>query len=111
MTRISEMVKQELGEIIKRDLKDPRIPDLVSVVDVEVTRDLKLARVSISVYGTDEQKNNAIQGLKSAAGYVRKEIAHRLKLRATPEIQFTLDNSIERGVYLTKLIDKTVNEP
>lgn len=110
ITKISEAVRQEMSQIIKNELKDPRIPELVSVVKVEVTKDLKFAKAFISVYGTDEEKQNAILGLKSAAGFVRKEIGHRLNLRYTPEIHFELDDSIERGVYLTHLIDKTIND-
>jgi ribosome-binding factor A len=110
ITRISEAVKQEMSDIIKKELKDPRIPEFVSVVSVDVTKDLKYAKIYVSVYGTDEEKQNAINGLKSAAGFVRKEIGHRLNLRYTPEIHFELDDSIERGVYLTGLIDKTVKE-
>jgi ribosome-binding factor A len=110
ITRISEAVKQEMSNIIKQELKDPRIPEFVSVVSVDVTKDLKYAKVFVSVYGTDEEKQNAILGLKSASGYVRKEIGQRLNLRYTPEVHFELDNSIERGIYLTHLIDKTVKE-
>ena len=110
IVRISEEYKKELSQIIREDIKDPRLPALLSVISVNVTKDLKYAKAFISVYGSDEEKQNAIKGLKSAAGYIRKEIGHRLNLRNTPEIQFELDNSIEKGVYLTALINKTTKE-
>lgn len=110
ITKISEAVKQEMSLIIKMELKDPRIPEFVSVVSADVTKDLKYAKVYVSVYGTEEEKQGAIEGLKNASGFVRKEIGSRLNLRNTPEIIFELDNSIERGAYLTDLIDKTVGK-
>lgn len=110
INKISEAVKQELSQIIRAELKDPRIPSLTTVVSVDVTKDLKYAKINISVYGTDEEKQNAIKGLKSAAGFIRREIGNRLNLRYTPEMHFELDNSIERGVYLTELINKTIKE-
>jgi ribosome-binding factor A len=106
--RISEEMKKEVSAIIQNELKDPRLPKMISVTAAEVTRDLRYAKVFISVLGNEEDKKNAIAGLKSAAGFIRREIGQRLKLRYTPEILFELDNSIERGVYLNKLIDKTL---
>lgn len=110
IVRISEAYKQELSKIIREEIKDPRIPVMTTVISVDVTKDLKYAKASISVYGTEEEKVNAIKGLKSAAGFIRKEIGHRLNLRNTPEIQFSIDNSIEKGVYLTALINKTTKQ-
>lgn len=108
--RISEEVKREVSAIIRDDLKDPRLPPLISITSVDVTRDLRYARVYVSIMGNDEEKKNAIMGLKSAAGFIRREIGHRIQLRYTPEFLFELDNSIERGAYLTKLINDTVKE-
>lgn len=106
--RISEQVKKEVSEIIQNELKDPRLPKMVSVTEAEVTRDLRYAKVYVSVLGTEADKKNALQALKNAAGFVRREIGQRLQLRYTPEIMFELDNSIERGVYITKLIKDTL---
>lgn len=108
ISRISEEIKKEISSIIQNELKDPRLPDLISVVSVNVTKDLRYAKVYISVFGGNEQKENAIEGLKSAAGFIRKEIGHRMKLRYTPEIHFELDNSIEHGAYINKLIKETM---
>lgn len=108
INRISEEIKREISSIIQNELKDPRLPELISVVSVNVTKDLRYAKVYISVFGGKEQKENAIEGLKSAAGFIRKEIGHRMKLRYTPEIQFELDTSIEHGAYINKLINDTM---
>lgn len=101
--RISEEIKKELSEII-RELKDPRIPEMTSVVLVDVTRDLRYAKAYISVMGDKEQQNNAIAGLKSAAGFIRKEVGKRVQLRYIPEFTFILDESIEHGAHIAKLL-------
>ena len=106
--RISEEIKKEISDIIRNNIKDPRVPELLSVISVNVSKDLRYAKVYVSVFGNDEEKKNAIEGLKSAVGYIRREIGHRMEIRYTPEIQFEIDDSIERGVYITKLIDETV---
>jgi ribosome-binding factor A len=108
INRISEEVKKEISNIIQNELKDPRLPKLVSVISANVTKDLRYAKIYVSVLGTAEEKNNAISALKSSAGFIRREIGHRMQLRYTPEMQFELDNSIEHGVYLSKLINETV---
>lgn len=101
--RVSEEVKRELAGII-RELKDPRIPEFVSVVSVKVTKDFKFAKAYISVMGTEEQKQDAIRGLNSAGGFIRREIGRQLQLRYTPEFSFVLDNSIEYGAHISKVL-------
>ena len=103
-SRIDEEVKRELGAII-RELKDPRVSGVISVVAVNVTKDLRFAKAYISVLGSDEQKTAAIEGIRSAGGFIRKEIGHRLNLRHTPEFSFVLDNSIEHGAHISEIID------
>jgi len=88
-------------------LKDPRLSKLISITEVNVTKDLRYAKVYVSVMGSEEEKANSLEGLKSAAGFIRREIGRRVQLRYTPEIHFELDNSIERGAYITKLINET----
>jgi len=110
INRISEEMKKIISGIILTELKDPRLPQLVSVTSVDVTKDLKYAKVYVSVLGSDEDKKNAINGLKSAAGYIRREVGHRMKIRYTPEIIFELDSSIEHGDYISRLINKTMKE-
>lgn len=106
--RISEEIKKELSNLIQNELKDPRLSKLVSVLHVNVTKDLRYAKVFISVMGSDEEKRSTLEGLKNASGFIRREIGHRIQLRYTPEIHFELDNSIEHGAYITKLINETV---
>ncbi len=104
INKINEEVKRELSSVI-RELKDTRIPVMTSVVAVNVTPDLRWAKAYISVFGSDEEQKSAIEGLKSASGFIRREIGHRLKLRYTPEFDFELDHSIEHGAYINKLIN------
>jgi ribosome-binding factor A len=105
-TRINGEVQKELSTLINREIKDPRINPMTSVVSVEVAPDLKTARVYISVLGDDESKKSTLLGLKSAASYMRGQLAKSLNLRNTPELTFILDNSIEYGVNMSKLINE-----
>lgn len=102
--RINMEVQRELGTLI-RELKDPRIAVMTTVVAVEVATDLKTAKVFISVLGDDEAKAETMEGLKSAKGFLRKELAHTINLRNTPELEFVYDESIEYGMKLSKMID------
>lgn len=108
--RISEEMKKEISSVIQNELKDPRLPQMISVISADVTRDLRYAKIHISVLGSEDDKKNALQGLKSAAGFIRREIGHRMQLRYTPEILFELDDSIERGAYISKLINDTMKD-
>lgn len=110
INRISEEVKRELSDIIMHDLKDPRITGMISIVNLKVTKDLRYAKVYISIYGSDEDKKNAIDGLRNAAGFLRKEIGRRVQLRYTPELIFEMDDSIEQGIYISNLIEKLNKE-
>ena len=104
-TRVNGEVQRELSNIILTEIKDPRIHTMTSVVKVEVTPDLKMCKAYISVLGTDEQKKDTIDGLKSAQGFIKNRIAKVINLRNTPEIKFILDESIEYGVNMSKMID------
>ena len=97
-------VQRELSNII-RELKDPRVGIMTSVTAVEVTPDLKYCKAYISVLGDDETKAETLAGLKSAAGFIRRELARTVNLRNTPEIKFIMDESIEYGMRMSKLID------
>ncbi len=110
-TRINGEVQRELSEIIRGEIKDPRVAKaMVSVVSVEVTPDLKYCKAYISVFGSTEAAAEAVEGLESAVGYIRRELAHRINLRNTPEIRFILDQSIEHGVHMSKLIEQVAKE-
>ena len=104
-TRINGEVQKELSKIIREEIKDPRIHPMTSVMAVEVAPDLKTCKAFISVLGNEEAKQSTIKGLKNAEGYIRRELARTLNLRNPPEIRFILDESIEYGVNMSKLID------
>ncbi len=104
-TRINGEVLRELSSIIQGEIKDPRINPLTSVVSVEVAPDLKSCKAYISVLGDEKSQQDTITGLKSAEGYIRRKLAQNINLRNTPEIRFILDQSIEYGVNMSKLID------
>ena len=104
-TRINGEVQRELSNIIRGEIKDPRIHSMTSVVAVEVSPDLKSCKAYISVLGDEEARKETLAGLKSAMGYIRTRLAKSINLRNTPEITFVLDQSIEYGVNMAKLID------
>ena len=105
-TRINGEVQRELSNIIHNEIKDPRIHPMTSVVTVEVAPDIKTCKAYISVLGDEKAQQDTIAGLKSAEGYIRRELAHTVNLRNTPEIRFILDQSIEYGVRMSRLIDE-----
>ena len=104
-TRVNTEVMHELSNILRGGIKDPRVAEFTSVVAVEVAPDLKTCKAYISVLGDEKAQADTIRGLQRAAGYIRRELAHSLNLRNTPEIRFVLDQSIEYGVAMSKKID------
>ena len=105
-TRINGEVRRELSAIIQNEIKDPRIHPMTSVVEVEVAPDLKSAKAYISVLGDEQAQRDTLEGLRSAEGYIRRALARTVNLRNTPEIRFIMDQSIEYGVHMSKLIDE-----
>lgn len=108
--RINSEVLKELSQIISFEVKDPRINPFTSIMDVYVAPDLKTCKVYFSVMGTKEEKENTLAGLNSAKGMIRSLLAKRINLRNTPELTFVLDESLEKGMEMMKLIDE-VNAP
>lgn len=108
-TRINGEVQKALSEII-RELKDPRIHPMTSVVLAQVTPDLKFCKVYVSVLANEEQAQDTIRGLKSAEGFIRTQLAKKINLRNTPDVSFILDQSIEYGVRMSKLIDDVTKD-
>ncbi len=104
-TRINGEVQKELSGIIQNEIKDPRIHQMTSVTAVEVAPDLKTCKAYISVFGEESAKADTLTGLRSAEGYIRRQLAKNLNLRNTPQITFVLDESIAYGVRMSKLID------
>ncbi len=109
-TRINGEVQRVLAEIIRGDIKDPRISPLTSVVAVEVAPDLKSCKAWISVLGGEEERQSTYQGLKSAEGFIKSRLAKIVNLRNTPDITFVMDQSIEYGVNMTRKIDEVMGK-
>ncbi|MCQ2080954.1 MAG: 30S ribosome-binding factor RbfA [Lachnospiraceae bacterium] len=107
-TRINAEVQKELANIIRGEIKDPRVSLMTSVVAVEVAPDLKTCKAWISVFGEQNSIEDTVRGLQSAEGFIRRELAHRINLRNTPEITFIVDESIAYGVRMSKLIDDEI---
>ncbi len=107
--KLAELLKEEISELILKEVKDPRI-GFVSITKVDVSEDLRHAKVYVSVYGSDKEKEETMQGLKDATGFIRKLVGNRLTTYHTPEILFRYDDSIEHGVYISKLINEVREE-
>jgi len=105
--RLNSEVQKELSSII-RDVKDPRVSPWTSIIEVYVAPDLKTCKVWISVLGSEEDRDNTIKGLQSAAGYIRHELAVRMNLRNTPELTFISDTTTEYGVDMIHKIDEVI---
>lgn len=105
-TRVNGEVQRVLAEIIRGEIKDPRIADLTSVVAVEVAPDLKNCKVWISVLGDEKAQTDTLAGLKSAEGFIRNRLAKEINLRNTPELHFVMDQSIAYGVNMSRKIDE-----
>ena len=101
--KLQELIKQEMSKMLLKELKDPRI-GFVTVTDVEMTGDLREAKIFVSVMGDEEQVKSSLEGLNSALGFVRREIGQRVRLRFTPEISFALDTSLDYGDHIQKLL-------
>ncbi len=109
-TRINGEVQRELSQLINREIKDPRIHPMTTVVAVDVAPDLKHARVYISVLGNEEEQKSTLAGLRSAAPYMRGQLAKTVNLRNTPELTFVIDQSIEYGVNMSHLINEVTKD-
>ena len=101
--KLQELIKQEMSKMLLREIKDPRI-GFVTVTDVEMTGDLREAKIYVSIMGNDEQIQSTLEGLQSALGFIRREIGRRIRLRFTPEISFALDNSLDYSEHIQKIL-------
>jgi ribosome-binding factor A len=104
--RVNELIREEISELIRREVKDPRLDSFISVTEVVTSPDLRHAKVFVSIMGTEEEKQQVEKGLTAATGFLRRELGERLTLRYTPELTFQLDDSIERGSKLLQLINE-----
>lgn len=100
--RIAEEIKKVISDMIQNELKDPRVKGLISVTKINLTKDLKFCKIYISVLGAD--KEEVLAGIKSGAGYMRKELGQRVQIRILPELQFVIDNSMEYGAHIDQVI-------
>ena len=109
--RIAEQIQRELADVVRLELKDPRVSGLVTITDVEVSPDQSHAKVFFTLMGDEKKIAATTEGLRRAAGFLRTQLAQRMKLRTIPQLDFRYDASIERGVKLTRLIDEAVGTP
>lgn len=108
--RVSNMIRHEISELLLEQTNDPRLGGFISVTRVSTSPDLKQAKIYISVLADNKEKQDILEGFKSAAGFFRKELAGRLKLRYVPELSFQIDDSIEQGTKILKLIEQVTTE-
>lgn len=107
VSRVAELIRREVSQMLLNGIKDDRVGSgMVSVTDVDVSGDLQHAKIYVSIYGTDEAREETMAGLKSATGYVRSELGSRVRLRRTPEVIFLEDRSIERGNKVLSLLNQ-----
>lgn len=106
--RVGDEIRKVVADLLQNRIKDPRLPEMTSVTEVRASRDLSHANIYVSVMGDDEDKKNCAAALNSAAGYIRREIGARVRLRTVPEVHFIVDDSIERGIRMSRLIDETI---
>ena len=107
--RLAVLIKEELGAILQKDLKDPRI-GFASITNVRVSRDMSHAKIYVSVFGDKQQQAATMEGLESAKGFIRTELGKRIRLRYTPEINFIFDNSLEEGAKVLSLLNEIQKE-
>ncbi len=103
LTRVGETIREELSAMLLRDLKDPRI-GFVTITDVVMSPDLRQAKVYFSRIGTEAERDESLQGLRAAAGFMRRELGHRLALKFAPELRFYYDESLETGSRIDRLL-------
>ena len=108
--RVNSLIRQEISELLQRQVKDPRLGDFIAVTEVSTSADMKYAKVFVSRIGSEEEKQETLSVLASASGFLRRELARRLKLRHIPVLSFQWDDSIERGDNLLRLIDGVTPE-
>src|SRR5690348_15648104 len=109
--RIADQIQRELAELVRTEIRDPRVGSLVTLTGVELSRDQSHAKVFFTVLGAETAAQEAGEGLQRAAGFLRSQLAHRLTTRKVPELHFEFDESVERGVRLSRLIDEAVAPP
>lgn len=110
LERVNELIREEISELIHRQLKDPRLAVMISITAVDTTPDLRHARVYVSILGTEAEQRDVMRGLRAAAGFMRRELGSRLTMRHVPELEFRQDKGIERGTRILQLLKEVSNE-
>jgi len=108
--RVNSLIRQEISELLQRQVKDPRLSNFIAVTEVSTTPDLKYAKILVSCLDSEEKKQETLNALTSASGFFRNELFKRLRLRHIPELSFQWDDSIERGSHLLQLIDEVTTD-
>jgi ribosome-binding factor A len=106
LARLNSLMRQELSELLQRQVKDPRLSGMISVTEVSIAPDLKFAKVYVSSLGGVAEKDKVLRSLASAAGFLRGELSKNIRMRSTPELEFLWDDSIERGAHILELLDQ-----
>ena len=104
--RVNSLIRQEISELLRLQVKDPRLGEFIAITDVETSPDLKHSKIFVSQYGTEVDRRKILSGLASASGFFRSELSKVLKMRYVPELHFQWEDSIERGAHMSELIDE-----
>jgi ribosome-binding factor A len=104
--RLNQFIQNEISDLLRKHINDPRLTAMISITRVDITADLRNAKVYVSALGENIDRDEILKGFTSASSFLRRELAHRLSTRVTPELSFFFDDSIERGVNLVTLIDR-----
>lgn len=111
VSRVSSLIKREVSQMLLNGIKDDRVGSgMVSITDIDLSGDLQHATIFVSIYGTQEAKEETMEGLRASTGFVRRELSHRIRLRRSPEITFMEDLSLERGDKMLHLLDRLSEE-
>ena len=111
VSRVASLIKREVSQMLLNGIKDDRVgAGMVSITDVDLSGDLQHATIFVSIYGSEEAKEETMEGLKASEGFVRKELGHRIRLRRSPEITFLEDRSLERGDRMVHLLNQISQE-
>jgi ribosome-binding factor A len=104
--RLDSLFRHEISQLLQRQVKDPRLGNFITITEVSISSDLRHAKVFVSCMGSEEVKQDTLEGLTAASGFLRRQLAKRLRLRRIPELSFHWDDSIERGAHILQLIDE-----
>ncbi|MFH1652329.1 MAG: 30S ribosome-binding factor RbfA [Chloroflexota bacterium] len=104
--KINSLIRQEISDLLQLHIKDPRLGSFIAITEVDTASDLKHARIFVSFLGSDEERDEALKALTGASGFIRRELAQRIRIRTIPELSFHWDNSIEQGDRILRLIDQ-----